>query len=33
MTQALMRFREGGLVSLNDDYADREKAPVKRVYY
>jgi predicted phage terminase large subunit-like protein len=33
MTQALMRFREGGLVSLGDDYEDREKAPVKRVYY
>tara|TARA_R110000868_G_scaffold114186_2_gene306190 strand:- start:61 stop:1248 length:1188 start_codon:yes stop_codon:yes gene_type:complete len=33
MSQALMRFREGGLVSLDDDYADREKAPVKRVYY
>jgi predicted phage terminase large subunit-like protein len=33
MTQALMRFREGGLVSLDDDYEDREKAPVKRVYY
>jgi predicted phage terminase large subunit-like protein len=33
MTQALMRFREGGLVSLNDDYEDGEKAPVRRVYY
>ena len=33
MTQALMRFREGGLVSLNDDYEDHEKAPVKRIYY
>jgi predicted phage terminase large subunit-like protein len=33
MTQALMRFREGGLVSLDDDYQDREKAPVRRVYY
>ena len=33
MTQALMRFREGGLVSLNDDYEDQEKAPVKRIYY
>ena len=33
MTQALMRFREGGLVSLDDDYQDMEKAPVNRVYY
>jgi len=33
MTQALMRFREGGLVSLDDDYLDKEKAPVRRVYY
>ncbi len=33
MTQALMRFREGGLVSLEDDYSDAEKAPVRRVYY
>ena len=33
MTQALMRFREGGLVSLEDDYSDQEKAPVRRVYY
>ena len=33
MTQALMRFREGGLVSLEDDYSDEEKAPVRRVYY
>ena len=33
MTQALMRFREGGLVSLDDDYSDQEKAPVRRVYY
>jgi hypothetical protein len=28
-----MRFREGGLVSLEDDYSDQEKAPVRRVYY
>jgi len=28
-----MRFREGGLVSLDDDYQDMEKAPVNRVYY
>ena len=33
MTQALMRFREGGLVSLDDDYQDLEQAPVKRAYY
>jgi predicted phage terminase large subunit-like protein len=33
MTQALMRFREGGLVSLDDDYQDLERAPVRRVYY
>ena len=33
MTQALMRFREGGLVSLHDDYSDEERAPIKRVYY
>ena len=33
MTQALMRFREGGLVSLGSDYEDEDKAPIKRVYY
>ena len=33
MTQALMRFREGGLVSLGTDYEDEDKAPIKRVYY
>ena len=33
MTQALLRFREGGLISLGDDYQDDEKAPIKRVYY
>ena len=33
MTQAMMRFREGGLVSLSDDYEDRERQPVKREYY
>ena len=33
MTQALMRFREGGLVSLGDDYMDEDKAPIKRIYY
>ena len=29
----MLRFREGGLVSLDDDYSDQEKAPVRRVYY
>ena len=33
MTQALMRFREGGLVSLDDDYQDMERMPINRVYY
>jgi predicted phage terminase large subunit-like protein len=33
MTQALMRFREGGLVSLHDDYMDEQKTIVKRAYY
>ena len=33
MTQALMRFREGGLVSLEDDYQDGERTPINRVYY
>ena len=33
MTQAMMRFREGGLVSLSDDYEDRDRLPVKREYY
>ena len=33
MTQALMRFREGGLVSLHDDYMDEQKTLVKRAYY
>ena len=33
MTQALMRFREGGLLSLNDDYEDDEKPIINRVYY
>ena len=33
MTQALMRFREGGLVSLGTDYEEDDKAPIKRVYY
>ena len=33
MTQALMRFREGGLVSLGTDYEEEDKAQIKRVYY
>ena len=33
MTQALMRFREGGLLSLQDDYEDSDQAPVVRSYY
>ena len=33
MTQALIRFREGGLVSLDDDYLDDAKTPTNRVYY
>jgi predicted phage terminase large subunit-like protein len=33
MTQALMRFREGGLVALEDDYFDEPKPTVKRAYY
>ena len=33
MTQALIRFREGGLVSLDDDYLDDAKTPINRVYY
>ena len=33
MTQALIRFREGGLLSLHDDYEDSDQAPVVRSYY
>jgi len=33
MTQALMRFREGGFVSLNNDYEDKEREIRQRVYY
>jgi phage terminase large subunit-like protein len=33
MTQALMRFREGGFVSLDSDYEDQEREPRQRVYY
>ena len=33
MSQALMRFREGGLVSLHDDYLEDTRPVVKRAYY
>jgi predicted phage terminase large subunit-like protein len=33
MTQALMRFREGGFVNLRSDYEDDEREPRQRVYY
>ena len=33
MTQALMRFREGGFISLNNDYEDKEREIRQRVYY
>jgi len=33
MTQALMRFREGGFVSLANDYEDEERQRPLRVYY
>ena len=33
MTQALMRFREGGLISLSNDYEDEDMLPLKKVYY
>lgn len=33
MTQALMRFREGGFVSLASDYEDQERQRPLRVYY
>jgi len=33
MTQALMRFREGGFVSLANDYEDQERQRPLRVYY
>tara|TARA_A200000159_G_scaffold62313_1_gene57685 strand:- start:787 stop:2247 length:1461 start_codon:yes stop_codon:yes gene_type:complete len=33
MTQALIRFREGGLLSLHDDYEDNDQAPIVRSYY
>ncbi len=33
MTQALMRFREGGFVNLDSDYEDEEREPRQRVYY
>tara|TARA_R100001369_G_scaffold2740_1_gene8865 strand:+ start:558 stop:2018 length:1461 start_codon:yes stop_codon:yes gene_type:complete len=33
MTQALMRFREGGFVSLANDYEDQERQRPLRMYY
>ena len=33
MTQALMRFREGGFVSLASDYEDKERQRPLRMYY
>jgi predicted phage terminase large subunit-like protein len=33
MTQALMRFREGGFVSLANDYEDQERQKPLRAYY
>ena len=33
MTQALMRFREGGFVNLDSDYEDEEREPRQRIYY
>ncbi len=33
MTQALMRFREGGFVSLANDYEDKERQRPLRMYY
>ena len=33
MTQAVMRFRQGGFLSHPEDYVDEKKAPRKREYY
>jgi hypothetical protein len=34
MTQALMRFRQGGFISHPEDYVyEREGGPMRRVYY
>jgi hypothetical protein len=33
MTQALMRFRQGGFVFLDNDYEDEQVQERQRVYY
>ena len=33
MTQAIMRFREGGFLSLDSDYEDEDRGVRQRVYY
>jgi hypothetical protein len=33
MTQAVMRFRQGGLVEHPDDYKDEPLQQVEKVYY
>jgi len=33
MTQAVMRFRQGGLIRHPEDYLDEKKEPRKRIYY
>ena len=33
MTQALMRYRQGNFISLNDDYEDQPREKKKYVYY
>jgi len=33
MTQAVMRFRQGGLIKHPEDYVDEKKEPVKKEYY
>jgi len=33
MTQAFMRFRQGGLISHPEDYIEEPKPPKQRTYY
>jgi hypothetical protein len=33
MTQAVMRFRQGGLIKHPEDYLDEKKEPRKKEYY
>jgi hypothetical protein len=33
MTQAVMRFRQGGFIPHPEDYKDPKKEPVNREYY